>query len=740
MKFGQKLQESIYPDWKFYYLDYAGFKSYIYTCAARGYTAEDESEFVSNLEEEIEKMQDFQQAKIKEVKRRIENCYTEIDLINKNRGTEEAKLSQFSVIEEEINMIIAEVNELAKYTRINFTALVKIVKKHDKNVSFMLKPIFTQKINSMPFFKESFDVLLLKLSRLYKIVRDGGKDLSKNVNPQSGNGQTFVRQTTKYWVHPDNVMELKLFILKNLPVLVYSNNQNKPVNPAITSIYFDNTELDLYKGRIEKVEGAEAIRLRWYGDDQVPDIFVERKTHREDWTGEKSVKERFSMKEKHVNSYLSGTYDFEKKIAKLREEGTKSPKDIDDMERLSRETLESVKEKKLVPVLRTFYNRTAFQLPGDASVRISLDTELSMIREDNFDGIERAGLNWRRTDIHGDYPFPQLPERDICRFPYAVLEVKLQTERGENPPRWVTSLINSHLVESVPKFSKFIHGVSTLLEDRVDILPFWFSQMDKDIRKKPNKFSNFSLSSSARNSFVDLTSFSDLSSNKNSKSFDYKKFALAANSSSRRNSPSSNASYGSLEINDQSTEGNDQIDPNRFSRKWYNLYGLLDFNRPKYGSNYSEEGFIPRQFPQLPIHDQDISIPGSSSYGSTCRDASDSGYKKIIQVPARVEPKVFFANERTFLAWLNFSMLLGSLSLGLLNFGDQNGRYAGVAFTLVSIMAMFYALSLFHWRADRIGMQNVGPYDDRLGPTLLVIALFCAISLNFYFKFSDYKM
>jgi hypothetical protein len=37
-------------------------------------------------------------------------------------------------------------------------------------------------------------------------------------------------------------------------------------NAAITSIYFDNEDLELYLGRLEKTEGAEAIRLRWYGD------------------------------------------------------------------------------------------------------------------------------------------------------------------------------------------------------------------------------------------------------------------------------------------------------------------------------------------------------------------------------------------------------------------------------------------------------------------------------------------
>ena len=34
---------------------------------------------------------------------------------------------------------------------------------------------------------------------------------------------------------------------------------------AITSIYFDNADLELYLGRLEKTEGAEAVRMRWYG-------------------------------------------------------------------------------------------------------------------------------------------------------------------------------------------------------------------------------------------------------------------------------------------------------------------------------------------------------------------------------------------------------------------------------------------------------------------------------------------
>jgi len=102
--------------------------------------------------------------------------------------------------------------------------------------------------------------------------------------------------------------------------------------------------------------------------------------------------------------------------------------------------------------MRSFYNRTAFQLPGDARVRISLDTELTLVREDNWGGRTRSGDNWRRTDIGIDFPFPQLPVEDREIFKYGVLEVKLQTQFGQQPPHWVTDLVQSHLVEAVPKF------------------------------------------------------------------------------------------------------------------------------------------------------------------------------------------------------------------------------------------------------------------------------------------------
>lgn len=79
--------------------------------------------------------------------------------------------------------------------------------------------------------------------------------------------------------------------------------------------------------------------------------------------------------------------------------------------------------------------------------------------------------------------------------------------------------------------------------------------------------------------------------------------------------------------------------------------------------------------------------------------------------------------RRTFLSWLNFTVVLAGLSIGLLNFGDKVGKISAGMFTLVSMAVMIYALITYHWRANAIRKRGSGPYDDRLGPTCLCISL-----------------
>lgn len=436
MKFGRTFKEAILPEWRFYYMDYDRMKLLLKDRTSQGsfFAETDEAAFVESLEKEMQKVYDFRDVKAGELTRHVQHCENSPSLSDFHDDQAELK--------SEIDRITVELSNLSQFSRLNYTAFMKILKKHDKHTEFMLKPMFMMRLNPRMQQTELLDSLIYRLSKLYDKIRRGPqKTPEKQVKEET---LAFVRKTTKYWVHPDNVMEVKCAILRHLPVLVFPTAERK-VDPAINSVYLDNEQFELYKGRIEKTENAEAIRLRWYGSSNSPSaVFVERKTHREDWTGEVSVKERFQVKEKHLDDYLSGTFTPEDVIEKIKkQQGNDSePKDLANTQILAKQIQDKVLVSSLTPTVRTFYNRTAFQLPGDARVRISLDTELCMINE----RVDSSSIHWKRRDIGSAHPFSDVPDNQIIRFPYAILEVKLQVEREESIPEWITNLTEGPLV------------------------------------------------------------------------------------------------------------------------------------------------------------------------------------------------------------------------------------------------------------------------------------------------------
>lgn len=107
---------------------------------------------------------------------------------------------------------------------------------------------------------------------------------------------------------------------------------------------------------------------------------------------------------------------------------------------------------------------------------------------------------------------------------------------------------------------------------------------------------------------------------------------------------------------------------------------------------------------------------------------------KRIAIPIRVEPKVFFANERTFLSWLHFSIFIGGLGSALVGLGDTKAVISGSIFIIVSTVFAMYALYLYMWRARRIRERDPGPYDDLIGPAILVFVFVFAMALSLLFK------
>ena len=107
---------------------------------------------------------------------------------------------------------------------------------------------------------------------------------------------------------------------------------------------------------------------------------------------------------------------------------------------------------------------------------------------------------------------------------------------------------------------------------------------------------------------------------------------------------------------------------------------------------------------------------------------------KRIHVPVRVEPKVFFAAERTFLSWLEFSIIVGSIAAALLNFGDAASLASAWAFTILACASLLYSMVLYLWRVNMIRKRRAVTYHDKYGPTVLCIGLFTAVALSFGFR------
>lgn len=262
-------------------------------------------------------------------------------------------------IQENINWIADDINRLARYSRINYTGFLKIVKKHDRHTEYVLRPMFMVRLNQCPFWNEDNDLLLIKLSELFSKVRDGGMTMSFKPAQSYLDSNAELMQTDKdarrlvvkrFFVQTENVLELKTYVLRHLPVLVYRDNSKKQdnIDPPISSVYLDDAELDSYNSRVEAAEGSQLIRLRWYGSAKGNSaIGFERRTLAEENRGE--LKDRFTIKDKYVAGFLKGDPTFiEKSVRKMKSSG-RSAEDVEKYENLVKDVQNTITKKHMEP-------------------------------------------------------------------------------------------------------------------------------------------------------------------------------------------------------------------------------------------------------------------------------------------------------------------------------------------------------------------------------------------------------
>jgi SPX domain protein involved in polyphosphate accumulation len=207
MRFGKTLRNSVYLPWKGQYIDYAKLKSLLREDAEddHTWTEDDETKFCDEiLNVQLEKVAAFQSSTFKNLEQRASKAGEKLRDLSPDDGKGKAKgditNGRFKEIEEELDAIISETKELKKYSTINYTGFLKIVKKHDRKRgnNYKIRPMMQMSLSKRPFNSEQgYSPLLNKLSMMYFVVRQQLDEtsepaaMSSDAQSETQNGERY---------------------------------------------------------------------------------------------------------------------------------------------------------------------------------------------------------------------------------------------------------------------------------------------------------------------------------------------------------------------------------------------------------------------------------------------------------------------------------------------------------------------------------------------------------------------
>ena len=126
------------------------------------------------------------------------------------------------------------------------------------------------------------------------------------------------------------------------------------------------------------------------------------------------------------------------------------------------------------------------------------------------------------------------------------------------------------------------------------------------------------------------------------------------------------------------------------------------------------------------ISDESSNSPGSrqlvpirrrNRWLSWCNNDNSN---KRVAVPMKIEPKTFFANERTFLQWFNAAAFLASVGMALLGMGEMG---MGIIMMMIAGGVIIYANYVYRRRGIGLVKRIDVGYHDQYGPYILSIVM-----------------
>lgn len=230
MRFGKILRQAVYAPWKGKYIDYGKLKTLLrednFDDDSVPWTEDDENRFCDEIfNVQLEKVARFQQERFDALKQRVDAVFDKLkelappaadDEGDKDKDKDKTPaprndedVSRLRELEKELDSITNEVKELKKYSSVNYTGFLKIVKKHDRKRGerYKVRPMMQLSLAQRPFNSEqSYSPLLNKLSIMYFAVRqqlEGGNGeqapLDLDIQPElAHNGERYTAHKCKF--------------------------------------------------------------------------------------------------------------------------------------------------------------------------------------------------------------------------------------------------------------------------------------------------------------------------------------------------------------------------------------------------------------------------------------------------------------------------------------------------------------------------------------------------------------
>ncbi|KAL9543373.1 hypothetical protein MBANPS3_008152 [Mucor bainieri] len=747
MSFLSEFNQSIFEPWRIEYVAYESISNGLSEICNRGHwTRQDEEDFESAIRLEAGKVDLFIIRKQREIESRVQYCQR--TLSQQKPMNEQTRQST----DDTLTDILADISDLVKFTRLNFKALEKLIQQHDQLTNTNRHPLLVEVCRTRPLDSQRFDGILVQVSSLLDTCR-GRLDQDSNNNNNNNNVKPNRQDYTnaRYWVHQDNVTEVKAILLFNLPI--FGNDSYEQSERAMSYIYLDNDSFDEYTAQLQSDDGAELITCRWSGDIQsASQVFIERHVFVK---GGLSTQDGIAIDKHRLHDFiLTRNYSAEAYAQDLSNVGF-DQNYVDSSYTIAKNIQRSIIDKRLGPKLRIHFNRLLFEAPHDKTLSVSLDNNVTL----NVTS-DKPSKEW----LHSNDAITA--KRHV--FPHAVLETRMLSKV---PPQWLSGLVESKLVYEVPRFSICLHGVALFWSPQLPLLPWWLSQIDIDIRAA--KHSDKLLVEGA-SEYSGLTRSKSLTPVIGGQyRMGYLETQLQKSDPQRRRAISRHGSYSSsvrhesIVITDESLSqtvlnakdkqdyvvqledasaskltlystptGNDDEKQGLRSRsstssqqqqKQRQQQRFNDFYRPEEGGSQA----YMLQDPHTIKENDDMRKAMLAELGQEKEEKKKKKKKKNKPPQHTMEPKLFFANERTFINWLQFSALIMTAALTLLNFGDHVSTIAGATFFGISMVIALYAFFRYRLRAHQMSTRPDIRYDDLYGPVGLCCLLLGAMALNF---------